>query len=406
MEENKYKKFLKDLPSDFFKKFKDGKEFQGFMDALFKRGVQELLQGELSEHLGYEKNEKALAGNTRNGKNTKTIKTGKGTYQIEVPRDRNGSFDPKLVPKRKRMIDHIEDVVIGLYAKGMSTEDISTQVKEIYGIELSSSSVSNITERVLIDVEEWQKRPLDQTYLIVWLDGIVFKVRHQNKLINKSIYIIAGLNTSGKKEVLGLWINEQESASFWTKALSDLRARGVEQILIACSDNLKGLTQAIKAAFPDSVTQLCIVHQIRNSLRYVSYKDKRDFTKDLRTIYQAVNLEQAQQAFIRFEHKWKNKYPYACRSWKNNWEELTVYYHYPVEIRKLIYTTNMIENLNRNVRKFTKNKTMFPDDKAVIKAVYLAVQHVSKLWSSAIHNWSIIANQFLILYPDTCNIKT
>jgi|ERR1022692_2521421 transposase-like protein len=406
MEEKNHKELLEQLPSDFFKKFKDGKEFQGFMDALFKRGVQELLEGELDEHLGYEKNEKALAGNTRNGKNKKTIKTGKGSYAIEVPRDRNSSFDPKLVPKRKRMIDHIEDVVISLYAKGMSTEDISTQIKEIYGIGLSSSSVSNITGRILIDVEEWQKRPLDHTYLIIWLDGIVFKVRQHNKIINKSVYIIAGLNTQGKKEVMGLWINEQESASFWTKALSDLRARGVNNILIACSDNLKGLTQAIKAAFPDTVTQLCIVHQIRNSLRYVPYKDKRAFIKDLRTIYEAINLEHAQSAFITFEQKWKDKYPYVCRSWKNNWENLTPYFNYPAEIRKLIYTTNMIENLNRNVRKFTKNKTMFPDDNAVIKAVYLCVQHVSKLWSRTISNWPIIANQFLILYPDTCNIKT
>ena len=406
MEESNNEDLLKHLPKDFFKKFRDGKEFSGFMDALFKRGVQELLDGELDEHLGYEKHEKALSGNARNGKNTKTIKTGKGTYQIQVPRDRTGSFEPKLVPKRKRMIDQIEDVVISLYARGMSTEDISSQIGEIYGVSLSSSSVSNITERVLIDVEEWQKRPLDHTYLILWLDGIVFKVRQANKIINKSVYIIAGLNTQGKKEVLGLWINEQESASFWTRALSDLRIRGVEHILIACSDNLKGLTSAIKAAFPDTVTQLCIVHQIRNSLRYVPTKDKRAFTKDLRTIYEAINLVQAADAFIIFEQKWKDKYPYVCRSWKNNWDELTPYFNYPLEIRRLIYTTNMIENLNRNVRKFTKNKTMFPDDKAVIKAVYLAVQHVSKLWSRTIPNWPIIANQFLILHPKSCNIKT
>lgn len=406
MEEENYKDLLRHLPADFFKKFKDGKEFTGFMDALFKRGVQELLDGELDEHLGYEKNEKALAGNTRNGKNTKTIKTGKGSYSIQVPRDRNGSFSPKLVPKRKRMIDHIEDIVVSLYAKGMSTEDISTQINEIYGVALSSSSVSNITQRVLIDVEEWQKRPLDETYLMLWLDGIVFKVRQQNKIINKCVYIIAGLNTTGKKEVLGLWINEQESATFWTRALSDLRMRGVQNILIACSDNLKGLTAAIKASFPQAVTQLCIVHQIRNSLRYVPYKDKRAFTKDLRTIYEAINLEQAQAAFISFEQKWKDKYPHVCRSWKNNWDDLTPYFNFPMEIRKLMYTTNMIENLNRNVRKFTKNKTMFPDDKSVIKAVYLAVQHVSKIWTQNIKNWPVIANQFLILYPHSCNIKS
>lgn len=405
MENNNHEELLKHLPADFFKKFKDGKEFQGFMDVLFKRGVQELLEGELDEHLGYEKNEKASSGNTRNGKGEKTIKTTRGSYTIEVPRDRNSSFNPKLVPKRKRMIDHIEDVVIGLYAKGMSTEDISMQIKEIYGAEISSSSVSNITHRILIDVEEWQKRALDTTYLIVWLDGIVFKVKQANKIINKSIYIVAGLNTHGKKEVLGLWINETESASFWTKALTDLRARGVEDILIACSDNLKGLTQAVKAIFPHAVTQLCIVHQIRNSLRYVPRKDKRDFTHDLRAVYQAVNIQQAEEAFIRFEEKWKDQYPHVCRSWKNNWNELTPYFNHPMEIRRLIYTTNMIENLNRNVRKFTKNKTMFPDDQSVIKAVYLAVQHVSKIWSVTVKGWPVIASQFLILYPDRCNIK-
>jgi len=405
MENNQNEELLKQLPEDFFKKFKDGKEFQGFMDALFKRGVEELLEGELDEHLGYDKNEKAHIGNSRNGKGEKTIKTTKGTYKIEVPRDRNSSFNPKLVPKRKRMIDHIEDVVISLYGKGMSTEDIAQQIQEIYGTQLSSSSVSNITGRILIDVEEWQKRALDSTYLIVWLDGIVFKVRQQNKIINKSVYIIAGLNTQGRKEILGLWINETESSTFWTKALTDLRARGVEDIIITCSDNLKGLTQAIKAVFPHTVTQLCVVHQIRNSFRYVPVKDRREFSRDLKTIYEAINLEKSQNAFIEFEQKWRDRYPYVCRSWKNNWEELTCYFNYPMEIRKLMYTTNMIENVNRNVRKFTKNRTMFPDDQSVIKAVYLAMQHMSKLWTHTINNWPAIASQFLILYPDRCNIK-
>lgn len=403
--EKKNEALLKNLPEDFFKQFKTGEEFSAFMNALFKRGVEQMLEGELDAHLGFDKHEKAKAGNSRNGKQSKTIKTAKGRYDILVPRDRAGSFEPKLVPKRKRMIDQIEDVVISFYAKGMSTEDIARQVNEIYGIEMSNSTVSNITERILIDVEEWQKRPLDSTYLIVWLDGIVFKVRHENKLINKSIYIIAGLNTRGQKEVLGLWINETENASFWSKALSDIRARGVEDIIIACSDNLKGLSAAIKAIFPQTVTQLCIVHQIRNSMRYVPYKERREFSKDLRTIYEAINLEQAETAFIDFEQKWKDKYPHVCRSWKNNWENLTQYFFYPLEIRKLMYTTNMIENLNRNVRKFTKNKTMFPDDKAVIKAVYLAVQHVSKLWTQQIKNWPTIAHQFLLLHNDRCQLS-
>lgn len=395
---------LKSLPADFFKQFKTGQEFTGFMDALFKRGVEEMLSGELDAHLGYKKHTNATGSNKRNGSKTKTIKTTKGSYSIDVPRDRESSFEPRLIPKRKRMIDHIEDVVISFYAKGMSTADISRQINELYGVEISSSTVSNITERVLIDVAEWQQRPLDSTYLVVWLDGIVFKVRQDNKIINKCIYIVAGLNTTGHKEVLGLWINEQESASFWMKALTDLRARGVHDIIIACSDNLKGLTQAIQAIFPETVTQLCIVHQIRNSLKKVPYKNRRAVAKDLKNIYEAPNEQAAAQAFFGFEVKWGKTYPYICTSWKNNWDNLVPFLQYPMEIRKLIYTTNMIENLNRNVRKFTKNKTMFPDDDAVMKAVYLAIQNASKVWTNPIQNWAIIASQFLILYPTRCQI--
>ena len=397
-------KQLESLPTDFFKQFKTGQEFTGFMDALFKRGVEELLAGELDAHLGYEKHTNSTGSNKRNGSKSKTIKTTKGSYSIDVPRDRESSFEPKLIPKRKRMIDHIEDVVISFYAKGMSTADISQQINELYGVEISSSTVSNITERVLIDVAEWQQRPLDSTYLVVWLDGIVFKVRQDNKIINKCVYIIAGLNTAGRKEVLGLWINEQESASFWMKALTDLRARGVEDIIIACSDNLKGLTQAVQAIFPETVTQLCIVHQIRNSLKKVPYKNRREVAKDLKYIYEATNEEEAAKAFLGFELKWGNTYPYICTSWKNNWDNLIPFLNYPMEIRKLIYTTNMIENLNRNVRKFTKNKTMFPDDQAVMKAVYLAIQNVSKIWTNQIQKWPSIASQFLILYPTRCQI--
>jgi len=397
-------KQLEILPADFFKQFKTGQEFTGFMDALFKRGVEEMLAGELDGHLGYEKHTNSTGSNKRNGSKAKTIKTTKGTYSIDVPRDRESSFEPQLIPKRKRMIDHIEDVVISFYAKGMSTQDISTQINELYGVNISSSTVSNITERVLIDVAEWQNRALDSTYLVVWLDGIVFKVRQDNKIINKCVYIIAGLNTIGKKEVLGLWINEQESASFWVKALTDLRVRGLQDIIIACSDNLSGLTQAIKAVFPETVTQLCIVHQIRNSLKKVPYKNRSEVAKDLKNIYEATNEEAAAQAFFGFEIKWGKTYPYICTSWKNNWDNLIPFLQYPMEIRKLIYTTNMIENLNRNVRKFTKNKTMFPTDDAVMKAVYLAIQNISKIWMQTIPNWISIANQFLILYPTRCKI--
>jgi putative transposase len=395
---------IENLPADFFKQFKTGEAFTSFMDALFKRGVEELLAGELDAHLGYEKHRSSLGVNARNGTKSKTIKTTKGNYTIDVPRDRAGSFEPKLIPKRKRMVDQIEDVVVSFYAKGMSTADISQQINELYGVNISSSTVSNITERVLVDVAEWQQRALDSTYLVIWLDGIVFKVRQDNKIINKSIYIIAGLNTQGYKEVLGLWINEQETASFWAKALTELRARGVQDILIACSDNLAGLTSAIKAIFPETVTQLCIVHQIRNSLKKVPYRDRKEIAKDLRYIYQAINEDAAAQAFFGFELKWGKIYPYICASWKNNWDNLIPFLQYPLEIRKLIYTTNMIENSNRNVRKNTKNKTMFPDDNAVMKAVYLSIQGITKLWTKTINHWPSIASQFLIIYPNRAQI--
>jgi transposase-like protein len=405
MKKQKDSSVLDQLPTDFFKQFKSGQDFHGFMDALFKRGVESLLESELDAHMGYDKHHQSDNPNSRNGSTQKTIKTSKGTYRIDVPRDREGSFEPRLVPKRKRMIDTIEDAVISLYAKGMSTEDISCQINELYGVSVSGSTVSNITERILIDVEQWQNRALDSVYLIVWLDGIVFKVRQDGRIVNKAVHIICGLNTQGRKEVLGLWISENESAAFWTHALTDLRARGVEDILIACSDNLKGLTRAVKAVFPDTVTQLCIVHQIRNSLRYVPAKNRKEVAKDLRAIYEASNEDQALKGAVAFEDKWAARYPYICKSWKDNWDNLAPFLNYPLEIRKLIYTTNIIENLNRCVRKFTKNKSMFPDDRSVIKAVYLAVQNVSKVWTRQIPAWPTIASQFLILYPDRCRIS-
>lgn len=387
---------------DFFKKFKSAEELDSFLHSIFKRGVEKMLEVELTEHLGYEKHsaEGINTGNSRNGKNTKLVKTKMGEVMIEVPRDRDGSFDPVLIPKRKRMIDKIEDVVISLYAKGMSTRDIETQIKEIYGVTISSSSISNITERVLVDIEEWQRRPLDSTYLIVWMDGIVFKVRQDNKIINKSIYIVMGLNTNGRREVLGMWISETERASFWMQILTEIRARGVQNILIACTDNLKGLTQAIKAVFPESLTQLCIIHQIRNAIRFIPYKHKSEFMRDMCKIYKAINQEDAMTAIDELNSKWSDKYPYSVKSWLHNQAELTTFLNFPVEIRKIMYTTNIIENLNRQIRKNTSNKTMFPTDEAVLKAVYLSIQNSNITSSQNIANWPMVANQFNVLFGD------
>lgn len=395
------------LPSDFFNRFKTMQDINGFIDKLFKRGVEKMLESELSEHLGYDKHSVAGngSGNSRNGKTRKLVKSSSGEIIIEVPRDRQGDFNPIVLPKRQKVIDKIESVVISLYARGMSTRDIEAQIKDIYGVTISASSISNITDQVMSDVEAWQTRPLDDTYLIVWLDGIRIKVRSEGKIICKSVYLIIGLNTNGHREVISMWINETESASFWMNVLDDLKKRGVKDILIACSDNLKGLTQAIKAVFPEAVTQLCIVHQIRNTMNYIASKEKRVFMKDLQQVYQARNLETAQEAFAELETKWGEKYPYAIKSWIANWENLTAYFEYPLEIRKIIYTTNVIENLNRNIRKFTKNKLMFPDDQAMKKAVYLAIQQASVAWSTKAQNWPLIASQFMILYPDRANIS-
>lgn len=395
------------INDDFFKQFKSANDLDDFLHGIFKRGVEKMLEAELDDHLGYEKHDASgvNTGNSRNGKKAKLVKTKMGEVSIEVPRDRNSSFEPVILPKRKRMLDKIEDVVISLYAKGMSTRDIEQQIKDIYGISISSSSISNITERVLVDVEQWQNRGLDDTYLIVWMDGIHFKVRHENKIITKAIYIVMGLNSKGAKEVLGLWVNETERASFWMHILTELRARGVNDIIIACTDNLKGLTQAIKAVFPDTVSQLCIVHQIRNAIRFIPAKHKREFTKDMRKIYEAINLEDAEKGLMELEEKWINKYPYSVKSWISNWTELTAFLTYPLQIRKLIYTTNSIENLNRQIRKYTANKSMFPDDSAVKKAIYLAIQNSSINSSKPIHEWPLIVNQFNILYPERVKIN-
>jgi len=391
---------------DFFKQFKSAEELDSFLHGIFKRGVEKMLEVELTEHLGYEKHsvEGVNTGNSRNGKNTKLVKTKMGEVMIEVPRDRAGSFNPVLIPKRKRMIDKIENVVISLYAKGMSTRDIETQIKEIYGVTISSSSISNITERVLVDIEEWQRRPLDSTYLIVWMDGIVFKVRQENKIINKSVYIVMGLNTNGRREVLGMWINETERASFWMHILTELRARGVENIAIACTDNLKGLTQAIKAVFPDTLTQLCIIHQIRNAIRFVPSKYKREFMRGMSKIYRAISQEDAMIAIDELNRKWADKYPYSVKSWLQNQDELTTFLNFPLEIRKIMYTTNIIENLNRQIRKNTSNKSMFPTDEAVLKAVFLSIQQSSIASTHQIINWPVIANQFNVLFGDRINI--
>jgi putative transposase len=394
------------LPPEIFKGLKSGKELDDFLSAIYKQGVEALLNAEMDEHLGYEKNavKPDDTDNLRNGTSNKTLKSDIGDVEINIPRDRNSLFEPIIVPKHKRFSEKIEDVIIGMYSRGMTTRDIEEQIKEIYGIELSETSVSNITAKILENIKQWQERPLDNVYYILWMDGISFKVRQSGKVINKTVYLVIGLGKEGMKEVLGMWIDTSESASFWLSVLTDLKARGVEDVLIASTDNLKGFTDAIKTVFPKATTQLCVVHQIRNSMRYVVWKDKKEFVADLKAVYGAANRESALNALTDFEEKWGSKYAYAIKSWKENWENLTSYFDYPLEIRKIIYTTNVIESLNNCIRKYTKSKSVFPDDQSVLKSIYLSIMNVQKKWNHTVRNWGLILSQFLIIFEERCRI--
>ena len=388
------------LTGDFLKQFKNSAEFDSFIDELHTRGVEQMLEGELDAHLGYEKHQLSKEDNARNGFGKKSIKTKHGKAEIKVPRDRKSTFEPVLVPKRSQLSKGIESLVISLYAKGMSNSDIEEQLYEIYDFQVSTTTISKITDRITNDIVAWQNRPLEPVYLIVWMDGIVFKVRENSKVINKTIYIAVGLKTDGKKEVLGLWLGKNESASFWMSVLTDIKARGVQDILITATDNLNSFTDTIRNVFPESKTQICVVHQIRNSSRYVVWKDKKEFSKDMKNIYNAPTKQAAEAALNDFDDKWSTKYSYAIKSWRDNWEELTVFFEFPLEIRKIIYTTNLIENLNGKIRKYTKNKLSFPTDEAVIKSVYLAIRETTKKWSIPIRNWGVVLNQFLTIFEN------
>ena len=395
------------LSPEIFKNMKTGEEINAFLSAIYKLGVEALLNAEMDEHLGYKKNgiKPDDTENIRNGRSKKTLKSDNGNMEINIPRDRESSFEPIIVPKHKRMSETIEDVIIGMYSRGMTTRDIEEQIKQIYGVDLSETSVSNITAKILDNIKQWQERPLDNVYYILWMDGISFKVRQSGKVTGKTVYLVIGLGKSGMKEVLGMWIDTSESASFWLSVLTDLKARGVEDVLIASTDNLKGFTDAIKTVFPKAVTQLCIVHQIRNSMRYVVWKDKKEFVSDLKAVYGAVSREAALNALTNFEEKWGSKYAYAVKSWKENWDNLTSYFDFPMEIRKIIYTTNVIESLNNSIRKYTKSKSVFPDDQSALKSVYLSIMNVQKKWNHTVRNWGLILSQFLIIFEERCRLN-
>jgi len=367
-----------------------------FRQMLTKITVEAALNAELDDHLGFAKHEQSDADNNRNGYTSKTLQTEDGQFEVDTPRDRAGSFVPVLVKKHQRRFTSMDDKILFLYAQGMTTREIVTIFKEMYGADVSATLISKVTDAVIEQVVEWQSRPLDAIYPIVYLDCIVVKIRQDKQVINKAIYLALGVNMEGHKELLGMWLSENEGAKFWLNVLTELQNRGVKDVLIACVDGLKGFPDAINTAFPDTCIQLCIVHMVRNSLRYVPWKDYKAVTADLKKIYQSVTEEEALLALDQFSQHWDDKYPQISRSWHAHWNNLNTLFNYPQEIRKAIYTTNAIESLNSVVRKAVKKRKLFPTDDSAKKVVYLAIQAASKKWTMPIRNWKMALNRFMI----------
>ena len=400
------KKTTDNLLNELIDKIGNKEELREVQDQLFKRGVENLLKAELSAHLGfkpYQKTEQTKSNN-RNGHSPKTLKTQSGEVLIQVPRDRNGTFDPLTVKKHSKMSEDLEQTILLLYAKGMSTNDISDFIEQTYGVSYSKSAISLITDSLLNDIKEWQDRPLEKVYPIVWFDAIHYKIRQDGVVKSKACLIVLGVNIEGEQDILGLRIFENEAASVWMEVFTELKVRGVEDIFYLCSDNLKGLDNAVEAVFPQSTRQICIVHQIRNSLKFVSYKDRKKIISDIKKIYKASSEKAARQAFEEFKAAWQDKYHLAVKSWEDNWENLTAFLHTPEQIRKLIYTTNIIESFNSSLRKYTKNKKVFPTDDAAVKSIYLAAMQIRKKWRKKRWGWANIYNQLTILFPDRLSL--
>jgi len=372
----------------------------GLVQDLTKRLVERALEGEMTDHLGYEKHatEGRDGGNSRNGRSRKTVKTGDAELEIEVPRDREGSFDPKLVPKGRRRLPGFDNKVIALYARGLTTRDIQGDLLEIYGVDVSPSLISAVTDSVLEDVKAWQSRPLDAVYPMVYLDAIHVKMRSSGHVQNTAVYVALAINMEGNKELLGLWVGESEGAKFWLSVLTELKNRGVQDILIAAVDGLKGFPEAIESVFPKTQIQLCIVHMVRNSLRYVSWKERKVVAADLRTIYTARTVEAAEQALDAFEEKWGERLPMVIKSWRSNWANLTAFFEYPPELRKVIYTTNAIESINAQLRKVVKKKGAFPTADSVRKVMYLAMTRAAARWSRPVKDWAKALNHLAVVF--------
>lgn len=375
---------------------------KGLLHQLTKALIEKALGAELTDHLGYEKYEAKgrNSGNSRNGSKTKTVIGKQGTIEVEIPQDRNGEFEPQIIKKHQKRFDGFDDKVLSMYSRGMTTREIQAHLEEIYGVEVSPSLISEVTNAVMEEVRAWQNRPLDAVYPIVYLDAIQVKVRTEGKVSNKAIYLAIGLNLKGHKEVLGMWASEQEGARFWLSVVTELKNRGVKDIFLACIDGLKGFPEAIEAVFPHTQIQLCVIHVIRNALAYVSYKDLKAVVADMKLIYQAVTEAEAEFALELFADKWQARYPMAVQVWKANWQHIRTFFAFPMEIRKAIYTTNAIESLNFSLRKVIKNRALFPNDDAVFKLFYLAIKNISKKWTMPIRNWTDAINQFNIFFDN------
>jgi len=391
----------KDFEKKVLEQFMSGKNLfgqDGAFAPMLKNVIEKALQAEMEGHLDEGERTK---GNKRNGKGKKTLKSGFGTFDIDTPQDRQSSFEPELVKKRQTILaDNLSEKIIGLYGLGMSYRDISAHIKEMYDTQISHTVLSQITDRIIPDVKAWQNRPLEPLYCIVWLDAMHYKVKVDGRIEHKALYNILGINKEGYKEILGMYISESEGANFWLQVLTDLSNRGLKDILIACTDNLRGFTEAIMSIFPKTQVQKCIVHQIRNSLKYIASKDQKEFMRDLKPVYRATSKELAEDALLALEEKWGSKYPVVIESWQNNWEELSQYFQYTGPIRRMIYTTNAVEGFHRQVRKVTKTKGAFTSDMALLKLVYLATKNIEKKWTSPLQNWSLTVQQLYIKFGD------
>lgn len=394
------KKELEAFAKEAAKGIKTEKDLAEFSQMLTKITVEAALNAELDEHLGYDKHAQSDSDNSRNGMSRKQLQTEDGTFELQTPRDRDGSFEPQLVAKGQRRFTSMGDKILSLYAKGMTTREIQATFKEMYNADVSPTLISKVTEAVIDEVIEWQSRPLDAVYPIVYLDCIVVKVRQDKQVINKSIFLALGVNLEGHKDLLGMWIAENEGAKFWLNVLTDLQNRGVKDILIACVDGLKGFPDAINTVYPDTRIQLCIVHMVRNSVKFVPWKDYKPVTADLKQIYQSVTEEEALRALDTFSERWDGKYPQISKSWRAHWHNLNTLFDYPEDIRKAIYTTNAIESLNSVIRKAIKKRKLFPSDESARKVVYLAILDASKKWTMPIRNWKAALNRFMIEFED------